>query len=102
MAFIFQTKVSFQIIFYHFHAFRIHDDDKVDLGNYRLDKKALSLIYKPYIKHLLDISNRLESLGYQENIHGKLPCKRGLKAAFRSFLRTYHGSNNVFRLKDLT
>jgi hypothetical protein len=43
---------TFEVIFYHFQALKLYRHGEVDMGGYRLPKKARKLIYEPYVRHL--------------------------------------------------
>jgi hypothetical protein len=41
------TQKKCELVFYHFHNVKFLQDNKVDLGYYRLRKKDLAILYKP-------------------------------------------------------
>lgn len=55
-----KSNISFRIIFYHFHFVRFLKNGSVDLGWDKIPKKAVDLLYIPYIKSILEIENKLE------------------------------------------
>ena len=57
------------LIFYHFHNFKIYENNFVDLGNFKLNKLDINLFYKPYTMHLLELSNRLSIITDNTKFH---------------------------------
>jgi len=95
------TSTEFKLIFYHFHNFKFLDNDKVELGGYRYKNSELELLYKPYIKHLDIITERLKKFDtYDYNGIVKksfFSWKEPLKILRRKFKGTY----NIYKKKEL-
>ncbi len=49
------------VIFYHFHGLKLYRKLRADLGQYQLNSNVIKWIYLPYLKHLYNISKKLES-----------------------------------------
>ncbi|MGE3613868.1 MAG: hypothetical protein AB7G20_10385 [Sulfurimonas sp.] len=50
---------EFNLIFYHFHALRFLENNKIDLSVYSLKNSDIEVIYKPYIKHIHTINQQV-------------------------------------------
>lgn len=50
-------------VFFHFHSLRMASNNYVHLGHYEINKYTYEYIYLPYIRKLLDITNRLKEAG---------------------------------------
>jgi len=93
------TKNDFELVFYHFHSVKFLKNNKVDLGRFYLSKKNIDFLYKPYLKQLLEINNRLneiEEYDYNGTIK-KLTTKEYIINLIRMFLGIY----NIYDLKKL-
>ncbi|SFD48728.1 hypothetical protein SAMN05216372_1028 [Pseudomonas straminea] len=55
------TQQQVLLIFYHFHGFKFMGDKYVELGCYEMTAKVKRLIYKPYLKHLLEIESAISN-----------------------------------------
>jgi len=69
------------LVFYHFHAFKYNQFLKMlfifqPAINYKIKRKPLKFIYKPYIKHLIKVSNTTQifykEISFQKNLLGLL------------------------------
>ena len=96
------TNKKFELVFYHFHNYRILENDKIECGTYTLDKYDIEFLYKPYTKELDNITKKLKEFDtkndyngivYSENFHWKDP----LRLLKRHIKKTY----NVFDKKKL-
>jgi len=61
----------FEIIFYHFHHLKFYDNGELDLSGYRLSENVKELIYRPYIKHLEEITCALQRIDKSIFTHGE-------------------------------
>jgi hypothetical protein len=43
---------AWPLVFYHFHGYKYYCDSKHDLGNYRLERQVVDLLYRPYVSAL--------------------------------------------------
>ncbi len=57
---------TFPVIFYHFHQFKVLTEDRVDLCRYVLSDNDVEMLYAPYVKELMTVSEML-----QQNYPGK-------------------------------
>lgn len=65
---IIKSKISFEVVFYHFHHLnykKINFINEFNLGPYKLQKEVVDLIYKPYINELILKEKFLRSIGFQ-------------------------------------
>lgn len=93
---------NFNLIFYHFHNFKILEDKKIELGTYKLDKNDINILYKPYIQHLEVITKKLkivDSLNDYNGIVKKKPFH--WKEPLRKIKRYIKGTYNIFSEKEL-
>lgn len=47
------SEKKFELIFYHFHGFKVYSNNYYDCNMYELSHKVIKYIYKPYIDELL-------------------------------------------------
>jgi hypothetical protein len=52
-------------VFYHFHALRLLDDNKANLGGYPLSRRLIREFYEPYMKELGKAVRTLRKAGYE-------------------------------------
>lgn len=87
----------FELVFYHFHNFRFLPNDYVELGHYQLRKADLEILYKPYVKHLIEIKNKLENLGESYDYHNTSKPKNDWKTPLRNLKRKLKGIYNIYK-----
>jgi len=93
---------EFRLVFYHFHNFNFLEGDKVDFGYYKLTKSDVNILYKPYIKHLVNITFRLKKMNEIYDYNNILKKKDfNWKDLARSLKRKVKGVNNIYYKKDL-
>lgn len=90
--------LGFDMVFYHFHGVKFIENNKLDFGNYRLEKDVLALVYKPYICHLERIERKLSAsfLEYKSS----LSCSKTTwcwKTPIRNIRRFLMGHYNIFK-----
>lgn len=92
---------NFKLIFYHFHYFKLLENNKVELGIYKLQDRDIRLLYIPYIKHLKEISERLVSNG-EDVFHG-ISRKKSFswKISLKFIKRKIEGAYNVYDKEKL-
>jgi hypothetical protein len=100
------TNQNFKLIFYHFHALKFLKDDFFELSVYSLSEEVINLIYKPYIKHINQINEKLESSFFfeQEALSNKKytmnfifkRIKEDWKSPFRALYKKLFSGNNIF------
>lgn len=85
---------NFTLIFYHFHNLKFLMNNKIELGNYRLDKHNLKFLYTPYLQELEQISLRLPDKSYDYNGIGKQNLT--WKTPFQIIKRLLNSSYNIY------
>jgi len=86
----------FEVIFYHFHYLRFYKDNVVELGRRTLSKSVLDVFYKPYIKYLDEIKNKVLEIDNSFDPNGALHKPGGLKSFILYVYRNLRGAYNVF------
>jgi hypothetical protein len=86
----------FDLIFYHFHALKLTSRRNVHLTGlgYPLTRDVVELIYKPYVRHLMRVGEKLRALGFHFDPHGSvdepaLSLRERLRAAKRRLGRMW-------------
>ena len=93
---------SFNLIFYHFHNYKILENDKVDLGSYTLNANDINILYKPYSKHLEKITEALKQIDLVNDYNGVVQYNPfNWKNILRKAKRIIKGSYNVVDKKEL-
>ena len=93
---------SFNLIFYHFHNYKILENDKVDLGSYTLNANDINILYKPYSKHLEKITEILKQIDLVNDYNGVVQYNPfNWKNILRKAKRIIKGSYNVVDKKEL-
>ncbi len=90
---------NFKLIFYHFHNLKFLMNNKIELGNYRLDKHNLKLLYTPYLQELERISFQLPDKSY--NYNGISKQNRTWKTPFQILKRLRNSSYNIYSKQKL-
>jgi hypothetical protein len=90
------TSERFQIVFYHFHNFKILSNNKIDLGNYKLDNNVIECLYKPYVNALEQITQRIKKIDNKNDYNGIILRKFHWKGTLRNLKRYILGVYNVF------
>jgi len=91
----------FPLVFYHFHYVKSYANDKVDLGNFKLSKHVLHVIYRPYLTKLIEIENMLSiKVGFARQIQKYYYKYASLKPLHRA-ARFLLGIYNVYSIKNL-
>ena len=91
-----------ELIFYHFHNYKIIENKKVELGTYKLNKIVIDELYKPYSKHLDKITQDLKVIDVVNDYNGIIK-KDNLcwKAPLRALKRKLKGTYNIFNKEYL-
>lgn len=89
-------------IFYHFHQLKFLKDERVDLGDYTLNKIVIENFYKPYIIHLFEITKNIEKLDPNSDFNGIFDNRISLfREYFTRIKRLLKNSYNVYNLNYL-
>ena len=94
-------KTTFNPVFYHFHYLRFLSGKRVELGRRYLSPAVVNIFYIPYIKHLLDLTEkiRLTDAGFDPN--GTKHYGAGLKNILLFIYRKLWGTYNIFNIHKL-
>ena len=93
---------NFNLIFYHFHNYKILENDKVDLGGYTLNANDINILYKPYSKHLEKITEILKQIDLVNDYNGVVQYNpSNWKNILRKVKRIIKGSYNIVDKKEL-
>ncbi|CAC9509238.1 Putative glycosyltransferase [uncultured Gammaproteobacteria bacterium] len=88
---------NFKLVFYHFHNFKRLENNKVDLGSYKLNKSDFEILYKPYVRHLEKITQFLKTIDGENDYNGivkNTPLQ--WKDPIRFALKKLKGEWNIF------
>jgi hypothetical protein len=55
-----KTHLKFDLVFFHFHNLKFINKNTTYIGGYKIDKNIKKKIYKPYLKKMLIIHNKLK------------------------------------------
>lgn len=90
------TGGKFEAIFYHFHYLRFIDNGYIELGRRILTGNVKTIFYKPYIKYLDELKNKVQSIDNSFDPHG--PAKKTIswKTPVLFFYRKAFGIYNIF------
>lgn len=91
---------TFEIVFYHFHKLTYLQDGMVDFGDYKLRDQELNLLYKPYLKHLDEIKNKILA-AHQMDPHGTRKDSGLIRKNFRILKQRVKGTLNRHKLQDI-
>jgi hypothetical protein len=93
---------DFKLIFYHFHNYKLLENEKIELGTYKLDKNDIDILYRPYTKHLENITKNLKLIDGLNDYNGIVKKQKFYwKTPLRKIKRYFKGTCNVFSKKEL-
>jgi hypothetical protein len=106
------TGREFDLVFYHFHALKVTDQGMVRPTNpgYPLGMDVVELVYRPYVRHLVDVGKRVRASGMKFDPHGLLAepalgLRNRIVQTARNAVSHFKGNvpvgNRAYRLKDL-
>ena len=92
----------FDLIFYHFHGYKVLENERVEMGSYILDLNDINILYKPYTKHLQIITQSLRKIDAVTDYNGVMTHKPlRLKQILSRIKRTIVGNYNIVSNKEL-
>ena len=98
----FSSDENFNLIFYHFHNYKLLEDERIECGTYKLDTNDLNILYKPYTRHLHTITKDLKKIDNINDYNGIVKNKPfSWKEPLRKFKRYIKGTYNIFDIKRL-
>jgi len=96
------TDGNFNLIFYHFHGYRIFENEKIDCGSYKLDENDMNILYKPYTRHIENITLRLKIIDSVSDYNGIVKIQPFYwKTVLEEVKRRFRGTYYVFSKKEL-
>jgi len=84
------------VIFYHYHGFKLYTNGEIGLGGYRLCSEVIEYIYKPYIKVLKNVEAGVKKADPGFN-YGYIGKYENLRDYLRMIKRRLKGEYNVIR-----
>jgi hypothetical protein len=90
-----KTGSIFNVVFYHYHNLKFIDNNSIDLTDSKLSYDDINLIYRPYIKEIMDIDNHLKGTGEEGDFnattkHYSMKPTHILRVLKRKMLRRYN------------
>jgi hypothetical protein len=96
------TNKKFELVFYHFHNYKILENNKIECGMYRLDKNDIKILYKSYTKELDIITKKLNKIDSKNDYNGIVDKKNFYWKDQVIVLKRYiKNTYNVFDIKKL-
>jgi len=96
------SNANFNLIFYHFHNYKILENSKIELGTYKLDNNDIEILYKPYTKYLKKITKDLIKIDSENDYNGIVSNKPFYwKEPLRKLKRKIKGTYNIFDKQKL-
>lgn len=93
---------DFQLVFYHFHGYKMFENDKVDFGSYKLSINDINVLYKPYAKSLEKLTIELRQIDADNDYNGLVQYHRfRWKCIKREIKNKIKGCHNIFNKKEL-
>lgn len=94
---------KFPLIFFHFHGFKILDENSIKLTDkYLLERNVRNLIYGPYIRHFMEIKSRfLEVKNYNCVAKNLLKIFYQTLSLYKKVFKSTSKSNIVNKLEFL-
>ena len=87
---------TFTLIFYHFHNYKLLENNRIEMGTYILDENDINILYKPYTKHLERITEELKKIDLENDYNGVIPYDSfNWKNILRRIKRTIKGNYNI-------
>lgn len=82
---------KFTPVFFHFHSLKFYDNDIVSLSDegYLLNSDCINYFYKPYVRLLHNMKNRLYSMAVDFNPHGSSGKSEYLPLSLQTFIHYY-------------
>lgn len=84
------------LVFYHYHFFKCYTNGEYDLGMYDIPEQVIDLIYRPYIKALLDVKQQVRKVDKDFN-YGEVKKYKDWTYPLRFINRKIRGFYHVIR-----
>jgi hypothetical protein len=95
-----KTSSKFDIIFYHFHYLKYYTNGKLDLGPRIISESAKQYFYKPYLKELDEIKQKIVKINPKIDPNGTEKQIYNWKTPLSYLKRKILGTHNVYKLED--
>ncbi len=93
------TGNKFDVIFYHFHYLRFFKNGEIELGRRTLSQIVSDIFYKPYIKYLETLKEKVLSIDNTFDPHGAVNKPNSWKTPILYVYRNFNGVYNIFDKK---
>jgi len=97
-----RTGNKFEVIFYHFHYLKFYSNGKLQLGPRIISESAKQYFYKPYLKVLDEIKQRVTKINPQIDPLGIEKQLYSLKTPMSYLKRKLIGTHNIYKLEDFS
>lgn len=97
-----KSKSRFDILFYHFHYLKYYTNGKLQLGPRIISESAKEYFYKPYLKELDEIKQKIVKINPQIDPHGTEKQTYNWKTPMSYLKRKIIGTHNVYKLEDFS
>jgi hypothetical protein len=93
---------KFDIIFYHFHYLKYYTNGMLELGPRIISESAKQYFYKPYLKELDEIKQKIVKINPQIDPHGIEKQLYNWKTPLTYLKRKLLGTHNVYKLREFS
>lgn len=97
-----KSKSRFDILFYHFHYLKYYTNGKLQLGPRIISESAKEYFYKPYLKELDEIKQKIVKINPQIDPHGTEKQTYNWKTPMSYLKRKIICTHNVYKLEDFS
>lgn len=95
-----KSKVQFDVVFYHFHYLKFFSNGKMDLGPRIISNEVKEIFYKPYLKELEEIKEKVLAIDPNINPHGISVKAYSWRTPLSYLKKKVLGMHNVHNIKD--
>jgi len=97
-----KSGLRFDVVFYHFHYIRYYTNGKLQLGARIISESAKEYFYRPYLKELDEIKQKIVKINPQIDPHGTEEQVYNWKTPLSYLKRKIIGTHNVYKLEDFS
>jgi hypothetical protein len=94
-----KTRNNFDVIFFHFHLLKFYTNGQIELGDRLLTKDLFNFFYKPYLKLLAEVKDKVKKIDDSFDPHGTAKKTLKIKSPLTYIKRKLIGSHNIFYLE---
>ena len=88
----------FEVIFYHFHYLRFYNNNLIELGRINFGEKVINIFYKPYIKLLMNLLQKVSAIDNSFDPNGTTKNRIKWKSPIIYIYRKIKGTYNIFNI----